>query len=82
MKLTFMKGQKVETELATTSSREEAEKIIHKFLDDHEFKSYYFKLSIFPSKTVYDVGSWTDFFVLYNSDDVELNTVPLWEDVA
>ena len=82
MKLTFMNSQRVERELAIVPDMNEAERVIRKFLEDHNFKFYYFKVSLFPNKTVYDVGSWSEFFILYNKDDVELNTIPLWESVV
>lgn len=82
MKLTFMNSQNVERELAIVPNIDEAERVIRKFLEDHNFKFYYFKVSLFPNKMVYDVGSWSEFFILYNKDDVELNTIPLWQEKA
>lgn len=80
MLLTFVNSEDKERKLGVYSSTAEAEKSIRDFLKDHNFKYYYFNLSIFPTKTVYDVGSWSEFFVLYNKDDVELNKYPIWRD--
>ena len=82
MKLTFMKSQGVERELAIVPDTNEAERVIRKFLEDRNFEYHYFKVSLFSNKMVYDVGSWSEFFILYNKDDVELNTIPLWREDA
>lgn len=80
MLLTFVNSEDKERKLGVYSSTAEAEKSIREFLENHNYKYYYFKLSIFPTKTVYDVGSWSEFFILYDNDETELNKYPVWKD--
>lgn len=80
MLLTFVNSDGKERKLGVFSSTADAEDSIRDFLENHNFKYHYFKLSIFPNKTVYDVGSWSEFFILYEDDDVELNKYPVWKD--
>ena len=79
MKLTFVNSSGNERELAICDSESDAMEKIREFLNDHNYKSYYFKVSLFPFKQVYDVGSWSEFFILYNNNDVELNKYDVWE---
>lgn len=81
MKLTFINSEKKERELGIFPTTESAEECIREFLKSHNFKSYYFKVTLFPDKYVYDVGSWSEFFVIYKDDSIKVNTVPLWRDV-
>ena len=53
-------------EIGKVSSEKEAFKVIHQFLDDHHFKSYYTRSWINPednTEKYYDVGSHTEFFI-------------------
>ena len=81
MKLTFFNSQGYERELGIFKTREEAERAIFDFTHEHSFEVCYLKLSLFPSKTVYDVGSWSEFFVLYDNDDIETNKYGVWEEI-
>lgn len=69
MILTFENTYGVERTIANVLSEEEAFREIHKFLREHNFKSYYTKITrIGDDHTIYDVGSYTEFFHLYNKD--------------
>lgn len=46
----------------------ECHRIIIKFLDDHDYESYYQRVWIEENKAIMDVGSWTDFFWISHSD--------------
>lgn len=80
MKLTLYEYNKNEIELGKFNNTVEAEKKINEFLKQHNYKSHYFKISQFASKLVYDVGSWTQFFIVYYDDNHELNTTGVWEE--
>ena len=82
MKVTFINSKNNERELGIVPTVEQAEQIIKDFLREKNFKSYYFKISMFPHKKLYDVGSWSEFFIVYNDDNIKLNTVPLWSDTS
>lgn len=55
-------------------SKEEVWKHIQKFLDDHNFKSYYTRMWYADGYTWYDVGSHTEFFC------VDANLMEKYED--
>ena len=46
----------------------ECHQIIMKFLDDHDYKSYYQRMWVEGGKVVVDVGSWSEFFWISHSD--------------
>ena len=46
----------------------ECHQIIMKFLDDHNYKSYYQRIGIENNKVIIDVGSWSEFFWISRSD--------------
>ena len=65
----FKNSQGERREIGKASSENEAFKIIHQFLDDHKFKSYYTRSWLNPSnklEKVYDVGSHTEFVICYS----------------
>lgn len=68
--IVFFKNSRGERrEIGKASSEKEAFKVIHQFLNDHKFKSYYTRSWISASnklEKVYDVGSHTEFFICYN----------------
>lgn len=82
MKLTFINSNDEERELGIFDSLDDAEQCIRKFLADHNYKFRYFSVSFLETKAIYDVGSWSEFFVLYKKDDVELNKTRLWGEVG
>lgn len=67
MILSFENSQGVQRIIAEINSVEEAHRQIKRFLDDHNFRSYYTR-SWKPQSwhTVFDVGSHTEFFHLYD----------------
>ena len=50
--------------IAEPSNREEVVKEINKFLDDHNYKSYYTQVCEDNGRLMIDVGSWSEFFYL------------------
>ena len=46
----------------------ECHQIIMKFLDEHDYKSYYQRMWVEDGKVAVDVGSWSEFFWISRSD--------------
>mgnify|MGYP003611566673 CR=1 FL=1 len=65
MILKFQNSHGIEREIGRPNNEDEVMKIIKKFLDDRKFKSYYTVVTKEDDKITYDVGSHTEFFVLY-----------------
>lgn len=56
-------------EIGQGKSEQEIFQIINKFLEEHNFTSYYTRFWINPQnplEKIYDVGSHTEFFICYN----------------
>lgn len=64
MKLIFQNNRGQERVIAEPSNIEECYKEINKFLDDHNFKSYYTRVWEENGRLAFDVGSHTEFFYL------------------
>ena len=64
MKLYFQNSRGVERMIAEPSNREEVVKEINKFLDDHNYKSYYMQVCEDNGRLMIDVGSHTEGFAL------------------
>lgn len=67
MKLYFLARSGEERLLATVDTEEDAFREIQKFLDEHNFKSYYTRTGIVPEENnaIYvDVGSWSEYMVI------------------
>ena len=64
MKLYFQNSRGVERLIAEPSNREEVVNEINKFLDDHNYKSYYMQVCEDNDRLMIDVGSWSEFFYL------------------
>ena len=64
MKLFFQNSQSKERLIEEPYNREEVVKEINKFLDDHNYKSYYTRVWEDNDRLVFDVGSHTEFFIL------------------
>ena len=64
MKLYFHNSRGVERLIAEPSNREEVVKEINKFLDEHNYKSYYTQVCEANGRLMIDVGSWSEFFYL------------------
>lgn len=85
MKLYFRNSYGALRELGEYRNTTEVNKEINKFLNEHNFKSYYTRIWYEPAGTVtpyeevsegrfvYDVGSHSEFFELYvNEDEIEM----------
>lgn len=55
--------------LAQNVSQKEAHVVMNKFLDNHNFKSYYTRMWEKDNELWMDVGSWSEFFVLVRKED-------------
>ena len=80
MKLTFVNSAGKERELGIFETIEKANKAIQDFMDEHHYISYYTKVTHFHDKDVYDVGSWSELFIIYTNDNEPLNTRGVWEE--
>ena len=60
----FQNSRREERQIGTAYDYEHAYKIINKFLDEHNFKSYYTRGWMEDGRMCLDVGSWTEFFYL------------------
>jgi hypothetical protein len=68
MKLYFENSRGTRRIIAEPQDENEAWKEIHKFCEDRKFKIYYVREWRTPDgATVYDVGSHTEFFYLYDN---------------
>ena len=63
-RLFFQNSKGEERLIAEPLNREEVNKEINKFLDDHNFKSYYTRVWTENGRLIFDVGSHTEFFIL------------------
>ncbi len=54
--------------LATDVTEDEAYKEMQKFMDEHNFKSYYTRSWEVNGIKLYDVGSWTEYFKWTNKE--------------
>ena len=54
--------------LATDITEDEAYEVMHKFMDEHNFKSYYTRSWEQDGVKWYDTGSWTEFFKWTNKE--------------
>lgn len=59
--------------LAKNVDREETYPVINKFLDDHKYKSHYVRSWEQGGELWFDVGSWSEFFVLVDKEACNLN---------
>ena len=64
MKLLFQNSIGEERVIAEVDSFCDACKEVNKFLDEHNFKSYYTKFHEKNNRVIMDVGSWSEFFIL------------------
>ena len=65
MKLYFQESNGKERFLNYISDIEKAYSIIDKFLAERNYKSYYKIGNDYEDKIVIDVGSWSEFFIIY-----------------
>lgn len=65
MKLIFQNSRGEERVIAEPTNREEISKEINKFLDDHNYKSYYMNVCEDDNGRLrIDVGSWSEFMII------------------
>lgn len=65
MKLYFRNSRGQERMIAEPTDEKECYKEIQKFLDEHNFKSYYTRTwTEEDGSKWYDVGSWSEFFIV------------------
>ena len=66
----FENSRHEEREIGTAVDMDSVYKIIDKFLEEHNFKSYYKNVcEIEKGKTRVDVGSWSEVFYIIESED-------------
>ena len=68
-KVIFENSRKQEREIGTAADMNGAYKIINKFLDEYNFKSYYKRVWEENGRTKVDVGSWSEFFYVEEYED-------------
>lgn len=61
-KVIFQNSIHEEREIGTAVDMDDAYSVIDKFLDDHNFKSYYKRVWEENGRIKVDVGSWSEFF--------------------
>lgn len=64
MRLIFQNSKGKERVIAEPTNKEEVTKEINKFIDNHNFKSYYTRVWEENGRLKFDVGSWSEFFFL------------------
>lgn len=69
MKLEFKNSKGVRRLIGSPSNVKEAFDIIKKFLDEHNYKSYYTRINFLEDEWELDVGSWSEFFYLSELTD-------------
>lgn len=68
-RIIFENSRHEEREIGASVDMEGAYKIIDKFLDEHNFKSYYKRVWEESGRTKVDVGSWSEFLYIIESED-------------
>lgn len=64
MNIYFLNTYGKRKQIGTASTQEEIFKIINKFLDEHNYKSYYTRTWTEKDEMWVDVGSHTEFFII------------------
>lgn len=72
MLIKFQNNVGVERIVGEGKTRQECNQIIQKFLEDRNYKSYYWNIYKSKGRVQIDVGSWTEFFFIEGSEE-ELN---------
>ena len=68
-KVIFENSRHEEREIGTAVDMQEAYKIIDKFLEEHNFRSFYKRTWKENGRTKVDVGSWSEFFYVEECED-------------
>ena len=64
----FGTTSKINRVIGEADTIKECHQIIMKFLDEHDYKSYYQRMWVEDGKVSVDVGSWSEFFWISHSD--------------
>ena len=65
-----------ERELGRVQTEQEVNEIINQFLEDHNYKSYYWQIHFTEDGVkVVDVGSWSEFFHIYLEEGETWNEI-------
>ena len=59
----FLPGDKPPRKLASDVKRDVAVRVMHEFLEERNYKSYYTRVWDTDEGTMFDVGSWSEFFL-------------------
>ena len=65
--VTFINSNNQEREIGKAVTQKEAYEIINKFLEDHNFTSYYTRVNMHEQYLFIDVGSHSEFFKIYDN---------------
>lgn len=74
----FQASNKERRPLAQCDSLSDCICIMQQFMDNHNYKSYYTRTWINKGEMVFDVGSWTEFFI-WTEPIKEERTKRLWD---
>ena len=64
MRVYFQTSNKMRRLIGQPHNRAEAYRIITQFVDDHNYRSYYFREWKENDEIWIDAGSWSEFFIL------------------
>lgn len=67
--LVFCGSKNNKTFLLKSENRSEINNAIQRFLDEHNFRSYYWRLCRNDKCTWIDVGSYTEFFYIFDTEE-------------
>lgn len=68
-KIIFQNSRNKEREIGTAIDMDGAYGVIDKFLDEHNFKSYYKRVWEENGRIKVDVGSWSEFMYIEECED-------------
>lgn len=71
--VTFIRSNGEEITLATVNTLKQATTVMQEFLDTREYKPPYWRVNFYPEYLEYDVGSWSEFFRIYDYGEFRIN---------
>ena len=74
----FQASNKELRPLAQCDSLSDCICVMQQFMDNHNYKSYYTRTRINKGEMIFDVGSWTEFFI-WTEPIKEERTKSLWD---
>lgn len=81
MILYFQNSNNEEIEIGRGKTLKEINKISNQFLKDHNFKSYYTRVTFENKNRVsLDFGSHIEFFIITNEDDTNVDIIELYKE--